>query len=71
MKTYKTEHFTMALEAELQWYRHLLNRMFRNNNGGRATGLQTHSQPYCSLGSVYFTGNILAATDRLELLCQQ
>jgi len=23
------------------------------------------------LGSVYFTGDILVATDRLELLCQQ
>jgi len=28
IKTYKTERFTTALEAEPQGYRHLLNRTF-------------------------------------------
>jgi len=33
IKTYKTECFTMALEAESQGYRHLLNRTFCNSVG--------------------------------------
>jgi len=43
IKTYKTERFTTALEAESQGYRYLLNRTFCNGVGGRTTGLQTHS----------------------------
>jgi len=43
IKTYRTERFTTALEAESQAYRHLLSRTFCNGVGCRATGLQTNA----------------------------
>jgi len=43
IKTYRTERFTTALEADWQDYRLLLYRTFCSGVRGRTTGLQTHS----------------------------
>jgi len=43
IKTYKTERFRTASEAESQEHRHFLNRTFCNGVGGTTTGLQTRS----------------------------
>jgi len=42
IKTYRTERFTTALEADWQVYRRLLYRTCCSGVGDRTTGLQTH-----------------------------
>jgi len=41
IKTYRTERFTTAMEADWQDYQHLLHRIFHSGVGGQATALQT------------------------------
>jgi len=70
MKTDATELCTTAFEqVESQGYRHFVSRMFCKQRHWR----QNHkiTDTYLTLGSVYFTVNILVATDQLELLCHQ
>jgi len=43
VKTDKTEHFTTALAAGSQSYRHFNNRTFYNSVGDRTTELKTHA----------------------------